>query len=56
MQARWCSTLIYTLFMCAHYASTKQQQQGSAASPGASKSLSQMVETLGAKVVRDFET
>jgi len=44
LQARWCSTLIYTLFMCAHYATSKQEHQGS------SKALNDMEETLGSKV------
>ena len=53
LHARWCSTLIYTLFMCAHFASAKQQRQSTATASSSgtkSASLSEMEEALGSKI------
>jgi len=47
LQARWCSGLIYTLFMCAHFASTKQEHQKTVS---AARSLSEMEDSLAQKV------
>jgi len=47
LQARWCSGLIYTLFMCAHFASSKQEHQKTAS---AARSLSEMEDSLAQKV------
>ena len=51
LQARWCSSLIYTLFMCAHLTSAKQRMQNApSSSPIGAQSVREMEEALGAKV------
>ena len=55
LQARWCSSLIYTLFMCAHFASAKQRlNHAPATSPIGAQSLREMEEALAAKVDMEY--
>ena len=50
-QARWCSSLIYTLFMCAHWAAAKSRLTGSHHATAASvTTLNEMEASLATKI------